>query len=113
MGIYTVVLLATRSLLEAEAATGVLKYAIAVAPALPLVAVVFFVGQLMYQREDEFLRALWIEGMLWGTAITLAATTVWGFLEIAGAPHIALYWVFPFFTFAALIAVFFLSRKYA
>jgi len=110
--IYVVVLLGSMWLLETQAPIGLLKYAIAVAPALPLVGVIFFVGQLMYQKEDEFQRALWAEAMLWGTAITLAATTIWGFLEIAGAPHIPLYWVFPFFTGAMLISVPFLARKY-
>ena len=66
----------------------------------------------MYGKEDDFQRALWIEAMLWGTAITLAATTIWGFLEITGAPSIRLYWVFPFFTVAALISVPLLAKKY-
>jgi len=111
--IYIVVLLGSKWLLETQALTAPLEYAIAVAPACPLVAVIFLVGQLMYGKEDEFQRALWAEAMLWGTAITLAATTIWGFLEIAGAAHIPLYWVFPFFTGAVLLCVAFLTRKYA
>jgi hypothetical protein len=110
--IYVVVLLGSKWLLEAAPPSGVFKYLVAVAPAIPLVVVIFLVGQLMYGKEDEFKRALWAEAMLWGTAITLAATTVWGFLEIAGAPPIRLYWVFPFFTGAALLCVPFISRKY-
>jgi quinol-cytochrome oxidoreductase complex cytochrome b subunit len=110
--IYVTVLLASKWLLETAELTKVLGYLVAVAPALPLVAVIFFVGQLLYGKEDEFQRALWIEALLWGTAITLVATTVWGFLEIAGAPPIRLYWVFPFFTGAALCCVPFLARKY-
>jgi hypothetical protein len=110
--IYVVVLLVSKWLLENSALTGSVKYLIAVAPAAPLVAVIFFVGQLMYGKEDEFQRALWAEAMLWGTSITLAATTVWGFLELAGAPPIRLYWVFPFFTGAALLCAPFLARKY-
>jgi hypothetical protein len=110
--IYIVVLLGSKWLLETSQPSGVLKYLIATAPALPLIAVIFLVGHLMYGKEDEFQRALWAEALLWGTAITLAATTLWGFLEIAGAPSIRLYWVFPFFTGAALLCVPFLSRKY-
>jgi hypothetical protein len=109
--IYVVVLLGSKWLLESQP-SGVLKYLIAIAPALPLVTVIVLVGQLMYSKEDEFQRALWAEAMLWGAAITMAATTLWGFLEIAGAPPIRLYWVFPFFTGAALACVPFLSRKY-
>ena len=110
--IYVVVLFASKWLLETSELPEALEYLVAVAPALPVAAVIFFVGQLMYGKEDEFQRALWAEAMLWGTAITLIATTVWGFLEIAGAPPIRLYWVFPFFTGAALFCVPFLARKY-
>jgi hypothetical protein len=110
--VYLAVLLASKWLLESTELAGVLKYPVAIAPAFPLVAVIFLVGQLMYGKEDEFQRALWAEAMLWGTALTLAATTIWGFLEIAGAPSIRLYWVFPFFTGAALLSVPFLAKKY-
>jgi hypothetical protein len=112
MVVYSIVLVASETLLESETITGPLKYFVAVAPALPLVATIYFVGELLYQKEDEFLRHLWIEGSMWGAAITLAATTVWGFLEIAGAPRIPLYWVFPFFTFVAIVAAYLLRRKY-
>lgn len=110
--VYIIVLLAALWLLQAPALSMPIRYLVAIAPSLPLLAIIYFVGQLMYGKEDEFQRALWSEAMLWGTAITLAATTVWGFLEIAGAPSIRLYWVFPFFTAAALLSVPFLSRKY-
>jgi hypothetical protein len=110
--IYVVTLLGSKWLLETSQASGLVKYLVAIAPALPLIAVIFLVGQLMYGKDDEFQRALWAETMLWGTAITLAATTVWGFLEIAGAPPIRLYWVFPFFSGTALLCVPFISRKY-
>jgi hypothetical protein len=112
MLIYLVVLLSSIWLLETRALTGAVKYSIALAPAVPLVFAIVWVAQVMYGREDEFQRSLWIEGMLWGTALTLAATTIWGFLEKAGAVHIPLFWVFPFFTGATLIAVVFLARKY-
>jgi hypothetical protein len=110
--VYVALLLASKWLLENAGPAGVLKYLVAIAPAFPLVGVIFLVGQLMYGKEDEFQRALWAEAMLWGTALTLAATTIWGFLEIAGVPSIRLYWVFPFFTGAALLSVPFLAKKY-
>ena len=110
--IYLIVLFGSQWLLESAELTGLLRHLVALAPAIPLIAVIIFVGQLMYGKEDDFQRALWIEAMLWGTAITLAATTIWGFLEITGAPSIRLYWVFPFFTVAALISVPLLAKKY-
>jgi len=66
----------------------------------------------MSSEDDEFQRVLWAEAMLWAAAITMAATTVWGFLEMAGAPHLPLVWVFPFFTGATLVAIALLREKY-
>jgi hypothetical protein len=38
--------------------------------------------------------------MLWGTGATLAATTVWGFLEnFVHVPHLQLFLVFPLYCF--------------
>lgn len=112
MLVYLAVLLCSLRLLKTWVPTGALKYAIAVAPSIPLVFLIIWIAQLMYGKEDEFQRALWVEGMLWGTAATLGSTTIWGFLETAGALHIPLFWIFPFFTGATLIAVAFLARKY-
>jgi hypothetical protein len=74
--------------------------------------VIALVAQAISGEEDEFQRAVWAEAMLWGTASTMVATTVWGFLEMARAPHLPLYWVFPLFTAATLVAVFALRQRY-
>ena len=110
--LYGVVLIAALWALESERVGGALRYAIAVLPALPMVGVISLVVEAMLSEDDEFQRVLWAEAMLWAAAITMAATTVWGFLEMAGAPHLALVWVFPFFTGSTLTALFFLREKY-
>jgi hypothetical protein len=112
MLLYLVVLLGTIWALESRTLADGVRYAIAVLPALPLVGVIILVVQSISSEDDEFQRVLWAESMLWGTAITMAATTVWGFLEVAGAPHVRLYWIFPFFAASALIALLFLREKY-
>jgi len=98
---------------HSRAVEGALRYAIALLPAIPLVGVVALVAQAISAEEDEFQRSVWAEAMLWGTATTMVATTVWGFLEsLAGAPHLPLYWVFPFFTGATLVAILTLRQRY-
>ena len=98
---------------HSRAVEGALRYAIALLPAIPLAGVIALVAQAISAEQDEFQRAVWAEAMLWGTATTLVATTVWGFLEsLAGAPHVPLYWVFPFFTAATLVAFFTLRQRY-
>jgi hypothetical protein len=88
------------------------RYAIALLPAIPLVGVIALVAQAISAEEDEFQRTVWAEAFLWGTASTMVATTVWGFLEMAGAPHVPLYWVFPFFTAATLVAISVVRQRY-
>jgi hypothetical protein len=110
--LYVVALIGAIRALESESVVGALRYAIGVLPALPLIGVISLVVQSMLSEDDEFQRVLWAEAMLWGTAITMAVTTVWGFLEVAGAPHLSLVWVFPFFTGSTLGAIFFLRGKY-
>jgi hypothetical protein len=70
------------------------------------------VAQAISAEPDEFQRAVWAEAFSWGTATTMVATTVWGFLEMAGAPHVPLYWVFPLFTASTLVAIFAVRQRY-
>jgi len=91
---------------------GALRYAIALLPAVPLVGVIALVAQAISTEEDEFQRAVWAQAVLWGTGTTMVASTVWGFLEKAGAPHVPLTWVFPFLTAATIAAVFAIRQRY-
>ncbi len=76
--------------------TGGLAYAIALAPALPVVAVIAIMGLYMREETDEFQRTIHAEGALWATGGLLSAATVWGFLEMFGlAPHLEVWWAFP------------------
>lgn len=113
MALYVVVLLASIWALTTQALEGALRYAVAVAPALPISATVVLVGRYLAQETDEFLRSVVVQSILWGTALVLIATTIWGFLEeTADAPHIPLYWVYPLFCAGMVPAAMVLTRKY-
>jgi hypothetical protein len=109
---YVVLLAVTIWALDSTAVRGALRYAIGVLPAVPLVGVIALVAQAISAEPDEFQRAVWAEAFSWGTATTMVATTVWGFLEMAGAPHVPLYWVFPLFTASTLVAIFAVRQRY-
>ena len=109
---YVVLLIIALRALESQAVAGASRYAIALLPSIPLVGVIALVAQAISTETDEFQRSIWAKGILWGTGATMVATTVWGFLEMAGAPHIPLYWVFPFLTGATLVAMIRLRRRY-
>jgi hypothetical protein len=87
-------------------------YVLALAPAAPIVGVIVIVG--LYLKEaDEFHRATLTQAMLWGIAVTLAVTTIWGFLENFGkAPHKEAFVVFPLFCLSAGLAMPIVMRRY-
>jgi hypothetical protein len=63
-------------------------------------------GAYLNEEKDEFQRNLYIQAILGGIAGTLAATTIWGYLEdFARAPHLRLIWVCPMF-WIFVVAVF-------
>src|SRR5258708_28733076 len=61
--------------------TGFIVYVLAVLPALPLIASLVIVGLYIAEESDEFERSILVQSMLLGFGVTLAVTTLWGFLE--------------------------------
>ncbi|CAN5214706.1 hypothetical protein BH09PSE2_BH09PSE2_16340 [soil metagenome] len=77
---------------------GLLKYAAAVAPALPVIGVLWAMGAFMVELTDEYQRLKLAKALLRATGITLAACTAWGFLQTyAEAASPPLYYVFILF----------------
>ncbi|RYE84515.1 MAG: hypothetical protein EOP19_11385 [Hyphomicrobiales bacterium] len=92
---------------------GPLLWLLAVAPALPILAVIAVMGRYVVEETDEFLRMMAVQAMLWGIGITLAAATVWGFLENADlVPHVSSFLIFPLFCAAMGLSQPFLWRRY-
>jgi hypothetical protein len=77
---------------------GIPAYLIAVLPALPIVGVIVAFGVFLDEEKDEFQRNLLVQCLLGGIGGTLAATTVWGYLEaFVHAPHLQSMWIYPIF----------------
>ncbi len=77
------------------APAGLLAVALAILPALPLIGMIWAMGRLLVEEQDEYLRSLHVRQFMIATGFMLAVTCVWGFLETFGlAPHIPLYWAF-------------------
>lgn len=69
---------------------------IALAPSVPIAGMVWAMGRLLVEEEDEYLRSRHIHHALAATGFILVIATVWGFLEQFNVvPHIPAYWVFP------------------
>lgn len=84
---------------------GVLAYVLAILPSIPIVGMLGVFGRYLAEEKDEFQRAIFVQSMLWSLGATLAATTMWGFLEdFVHVPHVQLVMVFPIFCFFWAIA---------
>jgi hypothetical protein len=105
MAAYVGVLFASIWLIRHENPQGLLLWALAIAPALPIIAVIAIMGLYLVEETDEFVRAMLVQAMLWGIGVTLAGCTAWGFLENVNlVPHLPLYLVFPIFCAAMGLA---------
>lgn len=92
---------------------GMVAYAIAILPALPILWVLVAVGQYLREETDEFQRALHVEYLLWGIGGTLAVTTVWGYLEdFVQVRRLDLVYVYPIFWLFVAIAMPVVRRRY-
>jgi hypothetical protein len=75
---------------------GALLLTLAVAPALPIVAVIAIMGLYLAEERDEFIRARLLISMIGGIGVTLTVMTVWGFLENgADVGHFPTFLAFP------------------
>jgi len=93
--------------------TGPLAWAVATLPALPIVGALVGTGAYLREETDEFQRNLLVQSLLFGIGGTLAATTIWGYLEdFVGAPHLRLIWIYPMFWAFAVASMPLVLRRY-
>ena len=84
----------------------IFAYPLAIIPAAPIIAALVFTGTYLAEETDEFQRSLFIQSLLGGVGVTLAATTIWGYLEhfVHTTPHFDAIWVYPMFWFATALS---------
>ena len=79
--LYLVSLFAAVSLFRAGAVSGAAAWALAIAPALPIIGVFWAVMRFMIEEQDEFIRLLIARQCLVATGFCLTIMTVWEFLQ--------------------------------
>jgi hypothetical protein len=93
--------------------SGAFAYALAVLPALPIIAMMAAFGFYLRDEKDELQRAIGVEALLWSIGATLSLTTIWGFLEnFVKAPHLELIWIYPIFWIFFGIAMPVINARY-
>ncbi|WP_157084774.1 hypothetical protein [Sphingomonas pituitosa] len=84
MGVYSVVIVGSGLASRWWHPEGFGLFALALAPALPLLAAIAAIGLYLVEEKDEYLRSRNAIAAIGGLGILLAFTTVWGFLEEGG-----------------------------
>ena len=84
MGAYSVVIVACKLAARAWHPDGALLFALALMPALPLLAAMAAYGLYLLEEKDEFLRSVNATAALGGLGVMLAFCTIWGFLTDGG-----------------------------
>ncbi|MFT4091620.1 MAG: hypothetical protein QM645_12865 [Asticcacaulis sp.] len=97
MLLYVALLFASITLIKQHNPQGILLYAVAVLPSLPIGGTIHVV--LRYLKEaDEYVSGLMSRRMILASGMVLFICTFWGFAEnFAQAPRFPLYLVYPMF----------------
>ena len=81
MAVYAVIFFAARPF-EVRYASTSLRVAIALGLALSVIGVVAAIGRYLVEEQDEYLRLMQAQAVIWATGITLAVSTLWGYLAV-------------------------------
>ena len=81
MSLYLLLLFVAVRTFRSGADLGLLAWPLAIAPALPVIAVFWAVMRLLIEEPDEYLRMLFVRQALIATAFCLTVMTIWEFLQ--------------------------------
>ena len=113
MFLYVILIALSVRLFNHAHPVGIFAYALALAPALPIIGIIVIVGLYLAEEKDEFQRNLLIQALLWGIGSLLALATAWGFLELfTSVPHFQIYLAFPLFWLLVAVASPILRARY-
>jgi hypothetical protein len=103
---YALILMSVIHANHAWRLAGILRWMLAALPALPVLFIIWVLGRYLFDETDEVIRAKVIEQLLWGAAVALSISTVWGFLEaLGGLPHVPAFWIFPLFCLGMMLSI--------
>lgn len=94
--LYALAIVLASSLIPDDASASVLTVSIALLPGIGMVAMIWAIGRLLVELEDEYLKMLEIRKALAATGVVLTVASVWGILEIyTDVPDLPLFLMFP------------------
>ncbi|HLV08051.1 MAG TPA: hypothetical protein VKY80_10300 [Croceibacterium sp.] len=95
-GLYVVAIGLATWLIPDDAQANALTVGIALLPGLGIVAMIWAMGRLLIELDDEYLKMLEIRKALAATGVALTVASVWGLLELfTDVPVLPVFLVFP------------------
>jgi hypothetical protein len=108
--VYMIVLFGSVTALK-HIPAGALRYAVSLLPLIPVAFLVPIV--LRYLREtDEYERRMQVESLAIAAGVTAMLSVTYGFLELAGLPHLSAWWTWTVLMVAWAVARPLLARCY-
>ena len=102
--LYVAAIFVAVKVLHHNTAVSPLTVALALLPGLAVLMMLYAIGRLLTELEDEFLCLLEVRKALVATAAALAVASVWGLLEMLTAvPKLEVFWVFPIWCMGLLV----------
>ncbi len=93
--------------------SGPLAYMVATLSAVPILYTLVVIGIYLAEETDEFQRNVMVQSLLGGIGVTLAATTISGYLEsYIHTPHLDSILVFPLFWLSTAASYFVVRLRY-
>ena len=83
LGLTAVLLLMAHKTYLHEHPSVALMYLLAILPAIPVIGIIAVVGRYLARENDEFVRMMVVQALLWGLGITFVTDTVLGGLYAA------------------------------
>ena len=83
-------------LIPDDAHASALTVSIALLPGVGMVAMIWAIGRLLIELDDEFLKMLEVRKALAATGVVLVVASVWGILELyTDVPRLPVFLIFP------------------
>ncbi len=102
--LYVAAIFVAVKVLHHNTAVSPLTVALALLPGLAVLLMLYAIGRLLTELEDEYLRMLEVRKALVATAVALAVASVWGLLEMLTAvPKLEVFWIFPIWCAGLLV----------
>jgi hypothetical protein len=113
MLVYGMTLIPATAFYKSVKPEGWLAWAVAIAPAIPVLFAIRAVVLYYREEDDEFLKAMAAQSQLLAMGLAMAICTVYGFLDLFGlVPHVEAWAVFPLWAVCLMPAQLLTWRKF-